>query len=83
MASKRGTLIGTIATIIIGVAVIILVMNIIFDVVITVNMDNHTNSSVAQVRPIANAAVVMTAALSVVVVAAQMLGFLSGGLGKY
>ena len=79
--ASRGTLIGAIATIIIGCAVIIMVMNIIFDVVVDVNMNNQTNASIAQVRPIANAAVVMTAALAVVVVAAQMLGFLSGGFG--
>jgi len=79
--AQRGTLIGTIATIIIGVAIIILVMNIIFDVVVSVNMNDDTNASIAQVRPIANAAIVMTAALAVVVVAAQMLGFLSGGFG--
>ena len=79
--ASRGGLIGAIATIIIGAAIIVMVMNIIFELVIDVNSDNETNESIEQIRPIANAAVVMTAALAVVVVAAQMLGFLSGGMG--
>lgn len=80
-SASRGGLIGAIATIIIGAAIIVMVMNIIFELVIDVNSDNETNESIEQIRPIANAAVVMTAALAVVVVAAHMLGFLSGGMG--
>ena len=80
-SASRGGLIGAIATIIIGAAIIVMVMNIIFELVIDVNNNNETNESIEQIRPIANAAVVMTAALAVVVVAAQMLGFLSGGMG--
>jgi len=79
--ASRGSLIGTVASIVIGAAIITFVVNYLFDVLVAVSTSNETNETIAQVRPIATAAIIMVAILAIVVVAAQMMGYIGGAFG--
>ena len=78
--ARRGTLIGSIATIIIGAALIAYVVNMIFDTMLATSTSEDTNDTIEQIRPIANAAIVLVAILAIVVTVSMMLGYL-GGMG--
>jgi len=74
----RGSIIGVIATILIGAAVVTYVVNMLFDTILSTSTSNNTNSTIASVRPIVNAAIIMLAMIAIVVSAAQMMGALGG-----
>ena len=79
MANKnqRG-LIGAVASILIGAAVIAFVVNILLDTLKTSSTSDDTNSTIAAIRPIVNASIILVAVLAIVVVAGQMMGALGG-----
>ena len=79
--ANRGSLIGTVASIIIGAAIIAFVVNMLFDVMLDTSTSDDTNETIEQIRPIATAAIIMVAILAIVVVAAQMMGFIGGAFG--
>ena len=79
--AARGSLIGTIASIVIGAAIITFVVNYLFDTLVAVSTSDETNETIEQVRPIATAAIIMVAILAIVVVAAQMMGYIGGAFG--
>jgi len=81
--ASRGSMIGVIASILIGAAIIVFVVNMLFDTLISTSTSDETNATIAQIRPIASAAVIMTAILAIVVVAAQMMGYIGGAFGGY
>jgi uncharacterized membrane protein len=81
--AQRGSMIGVIASILIGAAIIVYVVNMLFDTLESTSASEATNETIAKIRPIASAAVVMTAILSIVVVAAQMMGYIGGAFGGY
>jgi hypothetical protein len=80
--AARGSLIGTVASIIIGAAIIAFVVNMLFDVMLSTSTSNDTNDTIDAIRPIATAAIIMVAILAIVVVAAQMMGFIGGAFGS-
>jgi hypothetical protein len=75
--SKKG-LIGAVASILIGAAVITFVVNILLDTLVTSSTSTSTNATIAAIRPIVNAAIILVAVLAIVVVAGQMMGALGG-----
>jgi multisubunit Na+/H+ antiporter MnhB subunit len=75
--SKRG-LIGAVASILIGAAVITFVVNILLDTLKSSSTSDYTNNTIAAIRPIVNAAIILVAVLAIVVVAGQMMGALGG-----
>jgi hypothetical protein len=81
--AQRGSMIGVIASILIGAAIIVFVVNMLFDTLESTSSSDETNDTIAAIRPIASAAVIMTAILAIVVVAAQMMGYIGGAFGDY
>ena len=79
-ANRQG-MIGVIATILIGAAVLTFVINYIFDTLLSVSTSNETNRTIAQVRPIATAGIILFAIVAIVVVAAYMMGLIGGSFG--
>lgn len=77
MEQRQGA-IGVIATIIIGAAILTFVVNYIFDTILAVSTSNETNDTIAQVRPIATASIILFAILAIVVIASYMMGFIGG-----
>lgn len=77
MQQRQGA-IGVIATIIIGAAILTFVVNYIFDTILAVSTSNETNDTIAQVRPIATASIILFAILAIVVIASYMMGFIGG-----
>jgi len=75
--SKKG-LIGAVASILIGAAVITFVVNILLDTLKASSTSDYTNSTIAAIRPIVSAAIILVAVLAIVVVAGQMMGALGG-----
>jgi len=75
--SNRG-LIGAVASILIGAAVITFVVNILLDTLVSSSTSADTNTTIAAIRPIVNAAIILVAVLAIVVVAGQMMGALGG-----
>jgi len=75
--SKKG-LIGAVASILIGAAVIAFVVNILLDTLKSSSTSSDTNATIAAIRPIVNAAIILVAVLAIVVVAGQMMGALGG-----
>lgn len=75
--SKRG-LIGAVASILIGAAVITFVVNILLDTLYTSSNSTDTQSTITAIRPIVSAAIILVAVLAIVVVAGQMMGALGG-----
>lgn len=75
--SKKG-LIGAVASILIGAAVITFVVNILLDTLKSSSTSDYTNNTIAAIRPIVNAAIILVAVLAIVVVAGQMMGALGG-----
>lgn len=75
--SRRG-LIGAIASILIGAAVIAFVVNILLDTLKASSTSDDTNNTIAAIRPIVNASIILVAVLAIVVVAGQMMGALGG-----
>lgn len=75
--SKRG-LIGAVASILIGAAVITFVVNILLDTLKASSTSSDTNSTIDAIRPIVSAAIILVAVLAIVVVAGQMMGALGG-----
>lgn len=75
--SKKG-LIGAVASILIGAAVITFVVNILLDTLKSSSTSDDTNSTIDAIRPIVSAAIILVAVLAIVVVAGQMMGALGG-----
>ena len=75
--SNRG-LIGAVASILIGAAVITFVVNILLDTLVSSSTSADTNTTITAIRPIVNAAIILVAVLAIVVVAGQMMGALGG-----
>lgn len=75
--SKRG-LIGAVASILIGAAVITFVVNILLDTLKDSSTSTDTNNTIDAIRPIVSAAIILVAVLAIVVVAGQMMGALGG-----
>ena len=75
--SRRG-LIGAVASILIGAAVIAFVVNILLDTLKSSSTSDDTNNTIAAIRPIVNASIILVAVLAIVVVAGQMMGALGG-----
>jgi len=75
--SRRG-LIGAVASILIGAAVIAFVVNILLDTLKASSTSDDTNNTIAAIRPIVNASIILVAVLAIVVVAGQMMGALGG-----
>lgn len=76
--SKQRGLIGAVASILIGAAVITFVVNILLDSLLASSTSTDTNSTIAAIRPIVSAAIILVAVLAIVVVAGQMMGALGG-----
>jgi hypothetical protein len=76
--SKKSGLIGAVASILIGAAIITFVVNILLDTLKTSSTSADTNATIAAIRPIVNAAIILVAVLAIVVVAGQMMGALGG-----
>ena len=74
-------MIGVIASIIIGAAVLAFVVNYIFDTMLTTSTSNETNETIEQIRPIATASIILMAILAIVFVAAQMMSIIGGAFG--
>ena len=66
-----------------GAAIIVFVVNMLFDTLKSTSTSDDTNETIEQIRPIASAAVIMVAILAIVVVAAQMMGYIGGAFGGY
>lgn len=75
---KTTGLIGAVASILIGAAVVAFVVNILLDTLKTSSTSDDTNNTIAAIRPIVNAAIILVAVLAIVVVAGQMMGALGG-----
>lgn len=75
--NKKG-LIGAVASILIGAAVITFVVNILLDTLKKSSTSTDTNATIAAIRPIVNAAILLVCVLAIVVVAGQMMGALGG-----
>jgi hypothetical protein len=76
--SRRG-LIGAIASILIGAAIITYVVNLLLDTLVnTAGQHDDTNTTIAAIRPIVSAAIILVAVLAIVIVAGQMMGALGG-----
>jgi len=79
MAKKsRHGLIGAVAGILIGAAVITFVVNILLDTLLDSSTSTDTNDTIDAIRPIVNAAIILVAVLAIVIVAGQMMGALGG-----
>ena len=78
MAKQRKGLIGAVASILIGAAVIAFVVNILLDTLKSSSTSTDTNATIAAIRPIVNAAIILVAVLAIVIVAGQMMGALGG-----
>ena len=75
---KQRGLIGAVAGILIGAAVIVFVVNILLDTLLDSSTSDDTNETIAAIRPIVNAAIILVAVLAIVIVAGQMMGALGG-----
>jgi multisubunit Na+/H+ antiporter MnhB subunit len=75
---KTNKLIGAVGSIIIGAGVIAFVVNILLDTLKKSSTSTDTNATIAAIRPIVNAAIILVAVLAIVVVAAEMMGALGG-----
>lgn len=78
MAESKRKMIGEIASILIGAAIITFVVNILLDTLKTASTSDTTNSTIAAIRPIVSAAIILVAVLAIVVVAGKMMGALGG-----
>ena len=76
--NKNRGLIGAVASILIGAAVIAFVVNILLDTLKSSSTSDDTNTTIAAIRPIVNASIILVAVLAIVVVAGQMMGALGG-----
>jgi hypothetical protein len=79
-ANRQG-MIGVIATILIGAAILTFVINYIFDTLLSVSTSNETNDTINAVRPIATAGIILFAIVAIVVIAAYMMGLIGGSFG--
>jgi len=77
MAHKKSGIVGAVAAILIGAAIVAFVVNILFDTLVASGSANAT-ATIVLIRPIVNTAIVLIAVLAIVVVAAQMMGALGG-----